>query len=252
MGLRHYFASIIFPSLLLGLCVANCVAGSLSVWPIDPHLEPPAANAAIWVRNDDSDAVYLQVRVFRWRQEFAQEILEPQDLVVVSPPMIEVAPQAQQLFRVVHRGGIPDYPLEQSFRILIDEIPRERSDEAPTLQFQMRYSLPFFIFPAGYTPTTKRDDSRLSYRLIMSDKPELQVLNHGPVHVRLSQVHLQAKFARAVVAEGLLGYVLPKSTMSWPLNLDHLNPQQRHELLRGNRELLFIQNRHEYRVVRAD
>ncbi|MCR6653616.1 MAG: molecular chaperone [Cellvibrionaceae bacterium] len=248
MGLHRYFASIIFFSLLSCLNATTCFSGSLSVWPIDPHLQPPAATAAIWVRNNGDQAVYLQARVFRWRQEFSQEVLEAQDAVVISPPMIEVAPQAQQLFRVVHRGGAPDYPLEQSYRVLLDEIPRARDDNNVPLQFQMRYSLPFFIFPSGHPREKIRENSHLSYRLVMSDKPELQVLNHGPVHVRLSQVHLLAATGRTVLAEGLLGYVLPKSTMSWPLNLD---PQQRRDL-QTNRELVFTQNRHEYRVIRAD
>lgn len=48
-------------------------------------------------------------------------------------------------------------------------------------------------------------------------KPALQVRNQGNVHVRLSQVTLQQGSQKRTLADGLLGYVLPGSTRSWPL-----------------------------------
>jgi fimbrial chaperone protein len=252
MGLYRYFSSVILPCVLLYVFSAGSHAVSLSVWPIDPYLRAPSSASAVWVRNTSNEPVVLQARVLRWNQALSKETLVPQDSVVISPPMIELAGQSQQLFRVVHRSGAPNYSEEQSYRILIDEIPRNKAKNSAPLQFQMRYSLPFFIFPKGQNKEDKRNEKNISYRIVNVDKPEIVVTNNGSAHVRLSQVYLLTETSRMKIADGLLGYVLPNSTMSWPLPLDNMNPQERQNLLQANREMIFVQNHHEYRVVRAD
>lgn len=247
MGLfRHIFTVI-----ALFFISAACRAVSLTVWPVDPQLVPPSTSTAFWVRNTGKEPVMLQARVYRWNQELSKDNLVSQDEVAISPPMIQVAGQGQQLFRIVHRSGVPNYREEQSYRILIDEIPDQKKT-ASALQFQMRYSLPFFIFPQGYNREIKKDDNVLNFWIANPKNPTLTIVNHGNTHFRLSQVYLVAGDSRIPIAEGLLGYVLPKSTMSWTLPLDKLTYQQRQDLWRSNYELIFVQNHHQYRVARSN
>jgi fimbrial chaperone protein len=67
------------------------------------------------------------------------------------------------------------------------------------------------------------ETQNLSWRVIQEDgKPALQVRNQGDVHVRLSQVRLDNR----TIADGLLGYVLPRSSRSWPLPSGMQNARQ--------------------------
>ena len=56
--------------------------------------------------------------------------------------------------------------------------------------------------------------------------PALEVRNQGDVHVRLSQVTLDQGGQKRTVADGLLGYVLPGSTRSWPIPAGIRQPEQ--------------------------
>ena len=92
------------------------------------------------------------------------------------------------------------------------------------LKLQMRYSIPLFDYGQGI-PTLNEgahhalaNTQQLSWRVVQEGgKPALQVRNQGDVHVRLSQVAVEQGGQKRTVAEGLLGYVLPGSTRSWPL-----------------------------------
>ena len=67
----------------------------------------------------------------------------------------------------------------------------------------------------------------LSWRVTRADgQPVLEVRNRGDVHVRLSQVALEQGGQKRTVAEGLLGYVLPRSTRSWPVPAGVRQPER--------------------------
>lgn len=251
MSFRRSFVSAALPCMLLCVFSMGCYAASLTVWPIDPYIQPPSQAVAIRVRNTGNEPAHLQLRIYRWVQERSEDELIPQDEIVISPPMALVEPQAQQLFRIVHRSGAPNYSSEVSYRILIDEIPNNQKKSSAPLQFQMRYSLPFFIFPQVHKRDEKRDENFLRFRITNPKKPEITVVNHGSSHFRLSQVFVQNGNTRIPIAEGLLGYVLPGSTMTWPIPLDKLTPQQIQSLVHAS-EITFTQNHHQYRVRRLD
>ena len=88
----------------------------------------------------------------------------------------------------------------------------------------VRYSIPLFVYGQGI-PTLNEGEhhalantQQLNWRVIQEEgKPALEVRNQGNVHVRLSQVAVEQGGQKRTVAEGLLGYVLPGSTRSWPL-----------------------------------
>ncbi len=97
----------------------------------------------------------------------------------------------------------------------------------------MRYSIPLFVYGQGI-PTIKEgahhalaETQNLSWRVTRSDgQPALEVRNRGDVHVRLSQVALEQGGQKRTVAEGLLGYVLPGSTRSWPIPAGVRQPER--------------------------
>lgn len=132
---------------------------------------------------------------------------------------------SKQLILLIKQSNVPA-GVEQAYRIIVDEIPQPQDNQTPQmgLKLQMRYSIPLFVYGQGIA--TIKDGAHhalvetrdLNWRVIRDDgKPALQVRNQGNVHVRLSQVTLQQGSQKRTLADGLLGYVLPGSTRSWPL-----------------------------------
>lgn len=208
-------------------------ASSLGVWPINPRIDAPSSSTLIWVKNNNkNDPVTLQARVFLWSQIDNEDKFDAQDELVISPPIIEVKPDAQQIFRVMNRkGAIVNITSEKSYRILIDEVPKEENSQSPQLRFQMRYSLPLFVgLPASIA--TKPMPERLKamatdlrYRIIKEPSPAIEIINQGTTHARLSNLNIHNEALENKIFQlnkGLFGYVLPNSVRRWPLDKEQL------------------------------
>lgn len=222
-------------------------ASSLGVWPINPRIDAPASSALVWVKNNNkAEPVVLQARVFLWRQQDNSDQLIPQDDVVVSPPIIEVKADAQQIFRVMNRQGvIQNATEEKSYRLLIDEVPKEEKAQDSLLRFQMRYSLPLFVgLPESLAAKSMVDRlnqmaSGLRYRIGQTPEPFLEINNNNFLHARLSKVAItntQLPDKPLVISEGLLGYILPNSTRRWPLTAEQLSAIKRDSVITFEQE----------------
>lgn len=229
-------------------------AASLGIWPINPRIDANESATAIWIKNNDSGPVMLQIRVMDWQQNNDQdEILEQQDLVA-SPPMIRVNPGDQQMIRIVHRhGNIPENTIERSHRIFVDEVPdsrREGSNDA-SLKLHMRYSLPLFSGVKSKGKNIphflKNNPSLLTYRVTGNQKKYLEVDNKTSFHARLSRVKAIRSSGEAItLSDGLLGYVLPGKRMRW-----ELSDQQAGFVQAAETRLQFIQDHTEIYVAKV-
>ncbi|RYY76921.1 MAG: molecular chaperone [Gammaproteobacteria bacterium] len=182
--------------ILVMLIAPLASASSLGVWPINPRIDHPASSTLLWVKNNNkTEPVTLQARVFLWRQANNEEQFEAQDELVISPPIIEVKPETQQIFRVMNRKGLlSTITTEKSYRILIDEVPKDDANQVSQLRFQMRYSLPLFVGrPEIFAnkPITNILNSmalNLNYRVIQEPAPAIEIINNSPLHARLSNL----------------------------------------------------------------
>ncbi|GAB6387811.1 fimbrial biogenesis chaperone [Stutzerimonas marianensis] len=198
-------------------------ASSVLIWPINPVIEAESNAAALWLENRGQAPVRLQVRVLGWSQKGLSDELVAQQQVVGSPPMATVEPGKRQLVRLIRRQPVPAGQ-EHAFRIIVDELLPERTQRTNELgvQFQMRYSVPLFVYGAGLAApkggTGPAEGPNLRFRIVQEDgQPYLYVNNEGAVHARMSQASLTQGARKVDVAQGLLGYVLPFSEMRWPL-----------------------------------
>lgn len=209
-------------------------AATILLWPIDPWLAADANATELWIQNQGNSATTMQVRIVRWKQEGGYERYTAQQDVVASPPIVTIQKGNKQLIRLIKQGAVPA-GTEQAYRIIVDEIPQPDAKAEPTigLKLQMRYSIPLFVYGQGI-PTVKEgahhalvETRNLSWRVTRADgQPALEVRNQGDVHVRLSQVALEQGGQKRTVAEGLLGYVLPGSTRSWPIPAGVRQPER--------------------------
>lgn len=187
-------------------------AATLRVSPVVIDLPDPQRAAVLTLANTEDRPLSVQVRVFRWTQTDGRDQLTPTRDVAVSPPATTLKAGAQHLVRVVRtaEGSPPD---EESYRVLVDEIPDPAALRRGGVAFVLRQSLPVFF---GSDRTAKPD---VTWRLTRDGKGvALTARNTGARRLRISEMVLAD--ARGAVVErkpGLLGYVLSGAEMRWPL-----------------------------------
>jgi len=208
-------------------------AGSVMSWPLDPTIEAWQVAGAVWIEYVGSSPVHVQTRVFAGSQSSQMDAYAPQDALVATPPLAVVPPGRKQLVRLTLTAPVAQGK-EHAYRIVIDELPAPRSTEelqsgpSAALKFQMRYSLPLFVYGEGvwgkHGSSRRRTASapaapHLSWTVLEADgQRHLELRNDGNGHARLSAVRLVSESGSSVdIARGLLGYVLAGERMRWPL-----------------------------------
>jgi fimbrial chaperone protein len=185
-------------------------AGSLQVAPVGIEVAAPAAASSVNLRNEGTSTINAQVRVFRWLQVNGQEKLEPTDDLVASPPMARLAPGAEYTVRLVRLSKQP-ISAEESYRLLIDELPDQKLQSNRVVNLILRYSIPVFFF---------RPDAgaaRLKWSVEQREgKLRVSAANEGDRHVRLAGLSVRDRSGTSIsFGSGLTGYVLGHSDMHW-------------------------------------
>lgn len=199
-------------AVLLPVCLAALVdfadAASLQVAPVLVEVRAPGATATITVRNNGATSLAVQMRVFRWSQSNGEEQLEPTEDVVASPPAVELRPQQDYVVRIVRTTAQPVIG-EESYRLFVDELPDPQQYSG--VRLVVRHSLPVFFEAASLVPAEPVwGIARTGPGL------KLSVANHGDRRIRLSAVSIRDGGGRgASFGQGLVGYALGRSTMSW-------------------------------------
>jgi fimbrial chaperone protein len=192
-------------------------AAAVVLWPVDPTIQAGDKATALWVENRGAQPVTLQVRALAWSQSGGEDDYAPQDEVVTSPPIANVAPGQRQLIRVIRRDT-GTQPAEHSYRLLIDELPppidASKPDAASAhLSVQMRYSIPLFTYDGAVDPKPALQ----ARTTIVDGKRYAEIRNVGLRHARLINLRIQQGAKTFTVNAGLLGYVLSGATMRWAL-----------------------------------
>lgn len=203
--------------------IGSAFAGGLQVSPVSLQMTNDATADGIWLSNVGDAPMHAQVRVFQWTQKDGADQLTPSTALTVSPPLLEIAPGARQLLRVIRSSAAPAAGTEQTYRLIIDELPvakaaLELDPTAPKkktagINFVMRYSLPVFLGDPQDQPIAQQ----LTWNLRKEEsKWTVQVHNRGAMRAQIADLRaLTADGASLTLRSGLLGYVLPGSTMTW-------------------------------------
>ena len=203
-------------ALFTGMLSPAVTAGnSVLIWPIDPKIAAEEKASELWLENRGESTTLMQVRVFGWQQSNGQEQYQTQQQVLASPPLVRIEPGKRQMVRLIKQTP-PPAGKEAAYRVLLDEIPtpQQAGDHQAGLNFQMRYSVPLFVYGSGLAPEEARP--QLSWRLVSQDgRPALQIANRGNGHARLSNVSLGGRS----LSDSLFGYVLSEASNTFPLNV---------------------------------
>lgn len=205
----------LFLATLLHLLPA--AAANLQISPVSIQFRAGQGAAGVSLQNYGDTPLYGQVRVYAWDQRDGQDVLTPAADVVASPPVMEIAARSTQTIRLVRRNGSPA-PAEQTYRILIDEIPRNDSaGDSTGVAIRLQYSVPVFVMPAD-----DKAAPRLDWTLLRKYGAwVLRVRNDGQLHAQIGATTLKGSGGKDhELSKGLLGYVLPGKVREWRLGLD--------------------------------
>ncbi|WP_250528431.1 fimbria/pilus periplasmic chaperone [Caballeronia sp. GAWG2-1] len=197
-------------------------AGSLQVSPIRVDLSPEQPAAVMKLQNRGSEPITAQVRVFGWSQTLDEDRLDEARGIVASPPIISIPAGGEQTVRILRTsreapGG------EETYRLLVDEIPQAETARTTGVRMQLRYSVPVFA-SATSGPATPKVDFTLERASAGADPKAaparlmLRATNADALHAQLSQVRIEWPDGRVTeMAPGLLGYALAHATRQWPV-----------------------------------
>src|SRR5919205_254856 len=139
-------ASTLVTAVLLAAAAQNAGAASLQVTPLLIEVAPPGSTSTLTLRNESPRPISAQVRVFRWTQANGQDVLEPTDAVVASPPLVSLAPRVNYAVRIVRTNRQP-VAKEEAYRLIADELPDPSRQRSGTINIVLRHSVPVFFKP---------------------------------------------------------------------------------------------------------
>lgn len=201
-------------SLLGAGTVQNAYAADIRVQPVTVEPLAGARTASLTLINDEQTPVRVQIRVFRWSQERGQDILTATQDVVASPPFATLTPDLHSLVRLVRaKKGATEG--EESYRVLIDEVPEPGEAQPGAVNLILRQSIPVF-----FSDTPQRT-SVVDWS-IDHDGTQAWVVatNRGGRRLRLSDMIIENQDEVVHHQAGLIGYVLAGATMRWPIKAE--------------------------------
>ncbi|MGC7402738.1 fimbrial biogenesis chaperone [Pandoraea pneumonica] len=206
---------------LLTLCVTDGNGASLQVSPVIVNLAPTQPATTLTLGNTGDLPIHGQLRLYAWTQQDGDNVLTPTDALIASPPILRIEPGEQQIVRLVRLTPEPAQG-EQSYRLLVDELPAVAEAPAEGVTIRLRYSLPVFVQADDAHAPSLRFDMQMP-------QGELTVHNDGERHAQLGATRVLDATGRSVeLTRGLLGYVLAGQTrrfvVSWPSGAPPIAP----------------------------
>src|SRR5918993_1358762 len=132
---------------LIMLIAGPATAAMLSVSPVTLEIAAPRTNAKLNLENRGEEPVTVQIRVFRWAIKNGKESLTPTSSVVASPPMATLKPHGKYTVRIVRVANEP-VTAEESYRLLVDQLPKPVNQPGSAVSFLIRQSIPVFFTTA--------------------------------------------------------------------------------------------------------
>ncbi|MGE5615629.1 MAG: molecular chaperone, partial [Bacillota bacterium] len=198
-----------FPILLAFLaCIAgaSAFAGQFSVTPVRIFMLPKERAAAITVTNEGDEELVMQADIFTWKQKAdGGDDLELSEDLILSPPIIKLAPHARQVVRLAVLKPQAAPPAQRTYRMIVREVPEARAaDKAVQVQIALAFSLPVFITP----PDAKRDLA-CSIERVAGDAVRANCENAGRAYAQARSLDLLAADGRKIATRETGGYILP-------------------------------------------
>jgi fimbrial chaperone protein len=192
---------------------APALAGVFSVTPVRIFMSPRDRATAVTITNEGDDELVMQADVYRWAQKpTGEDDLALSEDLILSPPILKLAPRARQVVRLA-RVGAPPTDSQVSYRLIVREVPEARkSPKDVQLQVALAFSLPVFITP----PNLKRD-LQCSARRSAPDALAVTCENAGRVYAQPRSLEVSLPSGAPLATRESAAYLLPGIKRSFEL-----------------------------------
>lgn len=160
--------------------------------------------------NGDSD-LRLQVHAVKWSTDGHIETQVNTDEVILNPPIFTIKSGQQQFLRFGLRS-VTQTATEQSYRLIVDEIPDEKAAGGELgLRTVLRVSIPVFINPV-------QKNVHVTWHLVSKGRQYILVAdNSGDTHIKINGFVIADDKGTPIVTNNDPTYVLPEQRKEWPL-----------------------------------
>jgi fimbrial chaperone protein len=219
-GFSSLFVRALLP--VLGLFGgAAFAAADFGVMPLRVDLQQGRMTGAVTLTNNTDAPVSVQAQLKQWSQHDGRDRLDDVAHAVATPPVFTLAPKSRQVVRV----GVlvpPHATTEQTFRLLLTELPASAAPAGGQVATLLQLSLPVFVMPRTPPPTVPL--TAVLARATLSGQPAwvLSLRNEGLRHAQVTGGTLSV--AGAPWAERLGTYVLAGQTVYLPVRADAPRP----------------------------
>lgn len=209
----------------LALCVFALLAPGLAKaagWEINPvriELSPEQQTAAITVKNESDQPTSIQIQAVTWSQLDGKDVYTPTKELLVSPPIVTIAPKGEQVIRVALRRQA-DTTNELAYRINLQELPPQSTPGFTGVQVALRIGLPVFVQPqkGEAAPKMAWNVSRMP-----DNKLKVVARNQGNAHIQISDFSLYVPGGdKAITGEASSSYVMAGQAHEWLLKTNSL------------------------------
>ncbi|WP_162252081.1 molecular chaperone [Brevundimonas sp. Root1423] len=195
---------------MLAFAPAPSAAGSLEIGPIRVQMIGSERTATLTIRNTDATPVTVQIRTVDWTQPGGADVYTPSSVLMVSPPLVTLAPGESQVVRLVLEH-VPEASTERAFRLIVDEIPASASGLPAGVMTALRVLVPVFVTPSTESRSRLRWEAKQE-----GESLTVTAINEGAARERL--INMQVSNAGQPVGEPLEGYVLSGGRRTWTID----------------------------------
>lgn len=188
-------------------------AGEIRVSTVRIDLSDRQPAATVTITNDGAQKSLVQIRAMSWTQDDGKDVQDVTSQLIVTPPIADIAPAGRQMIRVgfVGKRGAP---AEGTFRLQIEEVPRQDQEQLHSVETYLRISVPIFV-----ASTDAKAAPSMTARRAKEEGGELRLSNSGLLHERLISYQLFAGGRALGEPHKGLFYVLPGKFLGLPLPL---------------------------------
>jgi fimbrial chaperone protein len=202
----------------LALCLAVCYFPSLvkaAGWDIDPvriELSKQQQTASLTVKNTSDQPTSIQIHAMAWSQHNGKDVYIRTKEILVSPPIVKIAPNSQQIVRVALRRDA-SATKELTYRLILKELPPKQSPGFTGVKVALNVTLPVFVQSTKGDAVAKMEWDVLKTK---DDQLKVSVRNPGNAHVQISEVALYVPgIDKSIAGESGSTYVLEGQTHEW-------------------------------------
>lgn len=196
---------------MLGVGTAH--ASSFNISPIRAELSGAHRTEVLTLRNAEDTPVVVEVQVVQWSQERGTEHLEDTRDILVTPPVMQIAGNSEQIVRVALRRDA-DVNRELTYRVIFQEVPQAAAPDFTGMRVALRLSIPIFVAPAH---AQAKSDLAWEAHWLEDGDLEVAATNRGSGHLQVIDFDVDVPGAGAALHGNTAKYVLPGSRMVWTL-----------------------------------